>query len=206
MDDIKYKYITDVKSDFFILGGLVYHHQEIIDPVERDKEFQKRVIKFNKNNNINSVYNKNYYDVEETPINADNIYSLKAEINNIKNSQSLSEMAMNNVMVYFGNDTMQHPFEEMHEKNDIPSENIWVRNNIKIIDSDIIIFISHKGSAGGIYDHSVQKQKLCIRYSEDDNLGIYIGEVFDYNLIFDYLSYPNYMEEILENDEESEEE
>lgn len=196
----KYRYITDVNPDFFILGGLVYHHQEIIDPEERDKEFQKRISKNNKINNKQSEYNKNYFEIEEQPLTIDNIYSLKAEINNIKNSQSLSEMAMNNVMVYFGEDTMQHPFEEMHEKNDIPSANIWVRNGIKIIDSDIIIFISHKGTAGNIYDHSIQKQKLCIRYSEDDKLGIYVGEVFDYNLVFDYLSYSEYMEEILDNE------
>lgn len=197
----KYKYITDVNPDFFILGGLVYHHQEIIDPIERDKEFQKRIINYNKKNNIDSIHNKNYYDVENNSIDIDNIYRLKAEFNNIKNSQSLSEMAMNNVMVYFGNETIQHPFEEMHENNDIPSANIWVRNGIKIINSDIIIFISHKGTAGSIYDHSVQKQKLCIRYYQDSKFGIYIGEVFDYNLIFDYLNYPEYMEEILNNEE-----
>lgn len=202
--DPKYKYITDVKTDFFILGGLVYHHQEITDPVERDKEFQKRVINYNKRNNIDSIHNKNYYDVENNPIDINNIYSLKAEFNSIKNSNSLSEMSMNNVMVYFGNETIQHPFEEMHEKTDIPSENIWVRNGIKIIDSDTIIFISYKGTAGSIYDHSVQKQKLCIRYHQDNKLGVYIGEVFDYNLIYDYLNYPEYMEDIL-NYEESEE-
>ena len=194
----KYHYIKDIKQDNFIMGGLIYHHQEIIDPVERDKEFQKRINEYKKKTQPNTGEEKEYFDIEDTPITIDNIFSLKAELQNIKNQQSLSEMAMNKVMQYFGETTKQHPFEEMYTTNIVTSNNLWIKNGIKIIDSDIVIFISHKGVAGSLYDHEIQDQKLCIRYSLDDNLGIYIGEVFDQNLIFGLLEYEEHMEEILE--------
>lgn len=203
MEEVKYKYIKEINPDLFIFGGLIYHHQKIIDPVERDKEFQKKVNEYKKKKAIdNGTYSKtnskSYFDIEETPVDIDNIFNLKAELVNLKNQQSLSEMAMNKVMHYFGNQESKHPFEYMYDNNIIPSNNLWIKNGIKIIDSDIIIFISHKGLAGNIYNHSIQKQKLCIRYAKDDNLGINIGEVLDSNLVYGFLEYEKYMEQILE--------
>lgn len=199
----KYNYIKDINKDNFIMGGLIYHHQVIIDPVERDKEFQKKVKEYIRNHNTDSEEETEYFDIEKTPISIENIFSLKAELENIKNQQSLSEMAMNKVMQYFGGDTEQHPFQEMYTADIVPSDNLWIKNGIKILDSDIIIFISHKGIAGSLYDHEIQEQKLCIRYSLDDNLGIYVGEVFDQNLIFGLLEYEEHMQEVLDMEEEN---
>lgn len=195
-----YKFIKDINQENFLFGGLIYHHKEILDPEERDKEFEKMVkLKLTPSEEIKDL-KKDFEDVEEFEL--EDIFAITTEIKRIEKSNSLNEFAMNSIMQYYGNKEEEHPLEEIYSdkngtSNNIISDNIFIKKGIKILDSDIIIFISEKGMVGSVYDQGI-KQELCIRYKYDKELCVNIGEVFDFKLINDFLDYKNHMEEINE--------
>lgn len=184
---MSYKIIKDISQDNFLFGGLIYHHKEIIDLDERDREFKKMVAKAS-GENINTI--------EDSEIGIENIYSLMASLENIKSSQSLSELAMNKTMQYFGNESNENPIDTIYNTKN--NNNAFIDNGIKILDSDIIIFLSLKGIVGDVYDQGHESQRLAIVYNYDENLCINIGEVIDLKLIEDFLDYKNHILEIEE--------
>ena len=177
-----YKLIKNISLDNFLFGGLIYHHKEIIDPEKRDEEFQKMVIRQS---------GKEIYSIDEIEVGVENIYSIAATLKNIQKSQSLSQYAMNKTMEYFGAESVPYPIDTIYENKE--HKNAFIDNGIKIIDSDLIIFISMKGILGGTYDSGNEKQKLAIRYKYDEELDINIGEVFDLKLYEDFLEYKKYV-------------
>ena len=174
--------LKDISQDNFLFGGLIYHHKEIIDLEERDKQFQKMVAKEN---------GQDVKTIEDVTIGIENIYSLAATLKNLQSSQSLSKYAMDKTMKYFGNETESYPIDDIYNSKE--HENAFIDNGIKIIDSDIIIFISMKGIVGGVYDAENENQRLAIRYEYDKDLNIYIGEVFDLKLYEDFMNYKKYI-------------
>lgn len=186
-----YKIIKNIKEENFLFGGLIYHHKEILDPDKRDKEFARMVrIKNTPYEKLSEL--KEDFDHLDS-VGVENLYQLKAEIESIKNSNSLNEYAMNSVMQYYGNNSKKHPIQDIYEKEF--HDNTFIDKGIKIIDSDVIIFISEKGIVGSTYNQGYE-QKLAIRYRFDEDLGINIGEVFDSKLIDDFLDYYNCMGDI----------
>lgn len=175
----KYKYIKNVSKENFILGGLVYHHKQITDETLRNEEF---------NNMVQFKINKNYSKKEV------GLVELPFLINNIINSNSLNENVMNKILGINYEETVENPIEKIY--NNINHDNIFINDGIKIIDSDEIIFISHKGIVGDVYDQGINEQQLMIRYKYDDVLKVNIGEVYDNKLINDFLYYYNYIEEL----------
>lgn len=176
--------ITDVKSENFLFGGLVYHHKEILDEEERDKQFQNLV------NESKGVDSKKYFGDGETKLDsANDIYSLMATLKNIKKSQSLSKFAMNKTLKYFSNEPSVYPIEYVYSAS--KHENSFIDNSVKIIKGDIIIFIPFTGLLGAMFDKNREEQEFAIIYNYDKRIGINIGHVFDYKLIKDYLNYKN---------------
>lgn len=186
-----YKIIRDIKQDNFLFGGLIYHHKKILDPEQRDKEFAKMIRIKNTPYEKLEEMNKTFEELDTVGV--ENMYQLKAEIENIKNSNSLNEYAMNSVMQYYGNSNKKHPIQDIYEKEF--HDNVFVDKGIKIIDSDVIVFISEKGIVGSTYDQGYE-QKLAIRYKFDEDFGINVGEVFDSKIIDDFLNYSDCMEDI----------
>ena len=101
---------------------------------------------------------------------------------------------MNKILGINYEETLENPIEKIY--NNINHDNIFINDGIKIIDSDEIIFISHKGIVGDVYDQGINEQQLMIRYKYDDVLKVNIGEVYDNKLINDFLYYYNYIEEL----------
>lgn len=175
-----YKLIKDISQDNFLFGGLIYHHKEIIDPEKREEEFNRMIAR-------ELGEEKTVTEIKELEIG--DVYSLGALLKSIKSSQSLSQYAMEKTMKYFGNESEPYPIDTIYDSKE--HRNAFIDNKIKILDSDKIIFISMKGVIGGLYDTGCEKQRLGIMYKFDENLNIYIGEVFDLKLYEDFMEYKN---------------
>lgn len=174
-----YKFINNVYKNNFILGGLVYHHKKITDEQTRNEEFNKKV---------QQKINENYKEHKVS------LYELPYAISNIMNSQSLNEMALNKILSTHSNEVEQNPIEKIYINK--THNNAFISEGIKILDSDEIIFLSYKGIVGDIYNQEIEEQELFIRYKYDKEVGINIGEVYDNKLIYDYLHYYDYIEEM----------
>lgn len=173
------KIITNVKTENFLYGGLVYHHREIEDKNERQKIF---------NNIIDTKLGKGATTSEEI----DNIYQLKEQLEFIKNSQNLTSIAIDKTLEILNSKNEEHPLEKIYKDD----KNIFIANGTIIIPSDVIVFISQKGLIGDVYNQNIENQELCILYRYIENLDINIGEVFDYKLIKNFKEYFKIIEEV----------
>lgn len=177
-----YKLIKDISQDNFLFGGLIYHHKEIIDPEKREEEFNKMIARELGEEKVTKEVKD--FEIED-------IYSLAALLKNAKSSQSLGQYAMEKTMKYFGNESEPYPIDTIYDSKE--HSNAFIDNKVKILDSDKIIFISMKGVIGGVYDTGCEKQRLGIMYRFDEDLNIYIGEVFDLKLYEDFMDYKKYI-------------
>ena len=180
------KMIKNINLDNFLYGGLIYHHKEVVDLDERNKILEE-------------IIAASEGKATENNISADNLYMLKEQLEYIKNSQSLTAKAMQKTFDMINTDNKnKHPLDEVYSNNS-EEDNIFVRDNIQIIDDDIIIFLPHTGMIGDIYNHKIPNQKLCIIYEYNVNVGVYTGNVFDQKLFEDYKKYSNKIKEVYNN-------
>lgn len=179
--------LRDVKLENFLYGGMIYHHKEVTDLDERNKIFEE-------------VINASEGNAGDLDFQIDNIYDFKAQLEYIKNSQSLTATAMQKTFDLINDDAAaEHPFNEIYSSTTEENANIFVKDGIKIVEGDIIIFLPHNGMVGDIYDHKVVNQKLCIVYNYNEDTEIYTGIVIDQKLYDDFKDYPKLLKEVLKN-------
>lgn len=174
--------IKDVDKSNFLYGGLIYHHKEVTDLDERDKEFEEMRKMLTGDGDIST--------------NGD-VRSLYTEIQQVKNSQSLTKKATEDFYEVMNKDQEPHPLDKVYlaNKSEGEDENVFIRENIKLIDSDKIIFLQYVGVIGDTYDYTVDGHSLNIIYEYNADLGVYLGKVVDGKLMNDFLQYKNKIKE-----------
>lgn len=172
--------IKDINKSNFLYGGLIYHHKEVTDLDERDKEFEemKKILTGDGDISTNKGIKTLYTQIEE-----------------IKYSQSLTKKATEEFYGVMNKSEEPHPLDKVYLANEDQDKNVFIRDNIKLLDSDKIIFIQYVGVIGDTYNYDVEGHMLNIVYEYNSDLEIYIGKVIDGKLMDDFLQYKKRIKE-----------